>query len=82
MVLRIIIAVYMSTVFGLQLYLQMGPKRNGKFCAFEISNISFAIQLIYYWISCVSLNETYYALGFQLMGFSEVLDVAICLEAR
>lgn len=70
----------MSTVFGLNLYLEIGPKRIGKFSAFEITRISFAIQMLYYWMCSVSPNPT--ALYSQLIPTFKVLDIATRCEAE
>ena len=52
--IRMFIALYMTAVLAFQLYLEIGPKKIGKFSAFEIYNISLLIQIIYYWTTSVS----------------------------
>ena len=80
--IRMFIALYMTTILAFQLYLEIGPQRIGKFFAFEINNISLLLQVIYYWITSVSLTPSWSAHDSLLTSFLEVLDTATHLEAE
>ena len=52
---RSFLALYLSAVLGLAIYYECTPghRRHAKFFPFNGSTISFAIQVIYYWITAV-----------------------------
>ena len=52
---RSFLALYLSAVLGLAIYYECTPghRRHAKFFPFYGSTISFAIQVIYYWITAV-----------------------------
>ncbi len=51
--IRSAIAVYLTAVFALSLFYEIAFAKRGKLFAFSAGNVSFAIQIAYYWISAV-----------------------------
>ncbi len=65
---RSFFALYLTAVFGLAVYYECTPghRRYAKFFPFYGSTISFAIQVIYYWITAVCCRPKAFAICSQL----------------
>ncbi len=53
MIVRGLLAVYMTTVLALDLTFEIVYAGRGRLSPFFVSNVSYVIQIIYYWISFV-----------------------------
>ena len=54
MAVRGFLAVYMTTVLALDVVFEIVYAGRGRLLPFFISNVSYAIQIVYYWITFVS----------------------------
>lgn len=70
---RASIAAYLSVAFALAMFHEINCTQRGKQFAFEASNISLAIQTVYYWITTVSTSPQ---LCINLLIFLTVLGTA------
>ena len=53
---RAIVAAFLSIVLTLDILYEINDNHTGKQSAFKVSNVSLAIQILYYWITMVGVS--------------------------
>ena len=76
-VVRAIIASFLTVVFTLDIFYGINYNQRGKQSAFEASNVSLVIQMLYYWMTTVGFSPLHCIAP---LNFAIVLDPATYLS--